>query len=509
MSERQQSTIASKAQTASELAIFGAILVFVLGLMIRYAANFNIIQNQPLEAMRLAFKKSFETAEWVMSARSFASVLFVEDRKEVENTPYGASSRTPYIVSGSGSFSKSLYLTADCLETKACECFSLPIIDTIINGQNFIFRTAGFKRVRLPTGPFVLGPDRFPPYLISERDSPRDDNKRCRIVSVAGPDSWPFRPNTVEWDPDCHGPGQGCVTALIKIPNEDARFCIKDPSLGFPCSNMSADDRFDLDRDGTTDVIGDSARAAFAWQWYRIRLHPFDIDLQNGINVSVDVDGDLKEEQIVAMLDLQGNRYQPHIREPSDQELRDKILGQLLSSNPEKLNLAFVYVLDSQEGDLDFTYNTVDQNKYGLPAPGLQAEEQSVISFTKSPSGEGTKLVLQEGKQMYADGKQYAVQTQKQDRIDIVERRVQLSKDPAAVTNYNDTGFEVSCGDPSWYVAKRPVECASKGYVSCCKDTDNAYKTCLDRTCLVLYVRSKIQDLRGRRWVTDVKKGQE
>jgi hypothetical protein len=60
-------------QTATELAIFGALLVFVLGILINYALNQNYSQELPLRAFRRAM-------QFAPGSNLAASVTIIEDK---------------------------------------------------------------------------------------------------------------------------------------------------------------------------------------------------------------------------------------------------------------------------------------------------------------------------------------------------------------------------------------------------------------------------------------------
>src|SRR5689334_15825537 len=74
-------------QAAVELAIFGAILIFILGAIVRSAVSSGYAQNQNFTAMRMAMLASWQGTEANPGAgavqnvaRNNASVIFVEDR---------------------------------------------------------------------------------------------------------------------------------------------------------------------------------------------------------------------------------------------------------------------------------------------------------------------------------------------------------------------------------------------------------------------------------------------
>ena len=99
-----------KAQAAAELAVFGAILIFLLGTIIRTAAGNSYTQDQNFKVMRMAMLASWNNskASWsgpTQTARNSAQILFVEDRLSPDFNKYGDMDRNPFIANGSGTFS--------------------------------------------------------------------------------------------------------------------------------------------------------------------------------------------------------------------------------------------------------------------------------------------------------------------------------------------------------------------------------------------------------------------
>jgi len=444
----------SRAQTASELAVFGAILIFVLGLIIRHATSFNYYQNQSLEAMRLAFRQSFISGVQSNNAsRVFANVLFIEDRKDVDITSskFGPQARVPYIVSGSGSFTPHLFMGTDWGHPE-----NLTKMDIYINGKHFTFTTAALKTILIdPADPASEIPD-----TAYWRDA--SDDPPC------------FR--------DLSGNPKGCYIFWAQITNSDRHF------------DDSCDCCFDLDRSNNSPFDPDACpahfdvpvapaaqRENFSWQWKEVKMTTRGINLQTGRNSRVDVDGDLKEETIMRMEDAfefpctvdEGCHASSYMTKKSS------LIGAFFPLGPRIIHE--VNYMDMQEGDLDFTYNgDVDTG----PRPGLM-EGSTIFSFVN-----GTYLSIEEGK-LYGGGTQYIRDVQRQDRVDMIERVIQLS---------NDTGRFCSGGNPS--AANPAVEACG----SCEDDPNNRYVTCFDPATLKLYVRSKIEDIRGRKWITDVSK---
>lgn len=386
-----------KAQTAIELAVFGSVLIFIIGIIVRQALNFSYVQNQNLKAMRLAMTVSFEHSQGLKSpfnesvasdgtaTRNNASVLFVEDRLNASSGKYAAIDRIPQIVSGNATHSRNLFMPVE-----AGEDWNMPIMDLFVNGVHIPLTVAKLKVVRNP------------------------------------------------------------VDLKTFIPNHDA-----DEDWDPACAEC-----FDLDRDGIPDVPA-AERAKFSWQWKTITKG--DIDIDGGNNTSADVDGDLREERI---LDKQDD-------------------GDLV-------------VMDFQDGDIDLTVSNFDR-------PVGFTNDALMFTRTKTPGGTGTYLLLSEGKLFETDGddRQFIRSAQKKDSIDIVQREFVLS---------NNTGRFCTTSNPSFLVLdaafrgdKNPVEkcCGSRG---CCFSAANIEKICMvtDPEDLRLFIRSRILDQHGRKWVTDV-----
>ena len=137
-------------QAAVELAVFGAILIFLLGTIIRSAYSNSYAQNQNFKAMRIAMLSSWRGAQAGNIARNSASVLFVEDRLSPDSSKYGDLDRIPFIAQGSGTFSYYTLYPLDPDEVSS----NLPIMDVYINGQHFPFSNASYslnQRLIYPT----------------------------------------------------------------------------------------------------------------------------------------------------------------------------------------------------------------------------------------------------------------------------------------------------------------------------------------------------------------------
>jgi hypothetical protein len=137
-----------RGQTATELAIFGTILVFVIGILVTYSLTFTYSQQLQQQASRDALRlSSFIDAyppknPMPLQDRS-ASVAFFEDRQMPDlSNAFGIMQRSP--VSGSASAVKTRHLYANIIFGTLD---NLPRIHLYINGQKFIFTTANFKDI--------------------------------------------------------------------------------------------------------------------------------------------------------------------------------------------------------------------------------------------------------------------------------------------------------------------------------------------------------------------------
>jgi len=417
-------TLKQKAQTAIELAVFGSILVFVLGVIIRSALIKNIEQQTQLRATRMALDLSYWKSEsMTVASHNTTSLLVIEDRLTAASAKYGAVDRTPFMVQASGTHTANMMMPVDFNSTE-----DLPVMDVYVNGQHFTFSTVAFATKSL------AALEEFP-------DAGYEGVKKLYTIIDN-------HPKITRWCDD------GASPLAVACPG-----AVCSSSLGPGC-NLSGDERFDLARDGTT-VVPLSERERFSWQWYLVAgwdesggaPAPFGegINVDAHKNVAVDVDGDLKMEQIESVVSDEGKITSVNIR-------------------------------DYQDGDIDTTFHDGDTGH----KPGFTRDAR-IYTFVKdsgNPS-EGTYLRIEEGK-LYNTDDQYIRTASKKDTIDVIERVFQLS---------NDTGNICSGTTPV-----PPVEACGA-----CFTTDNITKTCMERYSgnpPVLFIRSRISDLRGRKWVT-------
>ncbi|MFZ5800501.1 MAG: hypothetical protein ACOY3D_03865 [Candidatus Omnitrophota bacterium] len=143
---RQKKELDKQGQTASELAIFGAILVFVIGALVSYSLLFNYSQKLQMMAFRQALKEShaidgMSASLIIPLSRRTASVVVIEDRLMPElSSAFGIGTRSAAVGSATVSYNRHLYS-----QPTYGDSADLPRVDFFINGQLFSFTTAGYK----------------------------------------------------------------------------------------------------------------------------------------------------------------------------------------------------------------------------------------------------------------------------------------------------------------------------------------------------------------------------
>jgi len=501
--------ISSKAQIVLELAVFGAILIFVLGMIIKSSMAISYRQNQVLKAMRMAMRISFIHSAGLSgygqaygnSSRNSASILIVEDRLSVSmDNKYGSIERTPYINTASATYSRNLFMPLDYDAQD-----ELPRMDLYINGKHFIFTLANFKEYSLPysenfcstTTPCFLPP------------------------AGVGPRNWYF-PCIKKQD------GQtryyGCYRMYKIVFNGLSGWEYHLPTVTPPS-------RFDLDRDGTDDVPIVSSwdgnfRQNFAWQWAPVyavdmrkikdnsgvlSLEPqtynylkgYGVDIDKGKNVRVDVDGDLQEETIIKLYDFDSEDQDHDGYNPDINQGNYFITGIGLIKN--------VKVIDSQEGDVDFSKTKKNADGESIK-PGFDFNELSMATYIfkagENPTdtaNPGTYYRISEGK-LY-NGEQYYRRVRKKDQVDIIQRVFQLSNNTGRFCSNDAIPTRQTMVDHE----TNPVEVCCNGNVGCspsgtsCFDQTtslNLAKTCMDTSTLRIYIRSRVKDQRGEKWIT-------
>ncbi len=502
------------AQTTTELAVFGAVVIFMVGVILRQSLQYSNSQNAQFRALRVALLASYQHSEGIApsykpekykidgnTSRNSASALIIEDRLSGGSDKYGTIDRLPQITVGSGSFSRHLFqkVSGRFGYENETEYNNLPVIDMFINNKHFVFTTAGFKEVDL------------------SNSNDRQWDVECANLIGSSPASYIpcrrlFTVNTnfignKDWC-NTDDPDTTAANASLQFTDFPWRTCATTDNNGVVTfKNLTADQRFDLDLTyqlnppvaATSEVTGD-LRRNFAWQWKAVMAYDESTDkfqkewgstsqvaqlnfaeginLDTGKNLSVNVDDDPDDERI---LDYESDLIRV---------------------------ITKVFVLDNQEGDLNFSAD---------PPPGL-TNDLNLYTFV-TPAGTkagGTYLQIEDGKlyQTTGDQKQYIRSVQKKDSIDLIERVIRLSND---THRFCDASGNVVSSDPAQDVGYYNIThspCTHLGWCgsslpnpveACnnCFEPENEARTCMDTKNLVIYVRSRVQDLSGRKWVTD------
>ena len=619
-----------KAQAAAELAVFGAILIFLIGTIVRIAVGNSYTQDYNFKAMRMAMLASWQGSMAAKgkgaaanTSHNSASILFVEDRLTPDNGKYGDLDRNPFIAQGSGTFSYELLYPWEPGKDKTVDL--IPVMDVYINGQHFPFTTASYvtdQRIVRPVcspdgGPYTsypLSPAQCqqnqclrnrrewaggiikaslfikPPLATvtqidqnclsqlpgAAQNNCQNQNNACTIFtklvndhviissdvtppctdltsgSINPEDSLNGQPiiDSVPWSifasdyknsfPDSPGVQNKYLQAILKVlqgvghpyklfysqvVNGTPYFNVYPPTCtSHPCkdkelssdaplvdsqgsqindasgnalTNKNGDMEYDLLRNA--DYAGDASavetllppegcgftpiippatpptpaastqclRQYMAWQWSATAgtdANMIGLNVDNNQYPQYDIDGRLKAVTIYG------------IRQDS--------------SGTTHLDYE-----DPQGGDIDSGW---DYNSCG-PKPGLQTSSQ-IFTFTQ----DGTYLQINEGKLYNPETGQEVRSASKRNTIDLIQRTIRLS---------NNTGrFCGQDGNPLLTVANdgvtpNPVEvCVNEnsttGNNNCFTPTTFP-QTCYDTTENVIFVRSRLQDLRGHFWMTN------
>ena len=139
-------------QAVIEIAIFGAIVIFLIGTILRTHLSNSFSLNHQVRATKLALQQSYlsSTGPSPNSSRNSASVLFIEDRLTPDLNKFNTIDRGAFVASGSGTMSNRLQYPIDYGEVQD----NLPIMDIFVNGQHFPLTTASYVfRIIYPSNP--------------------------------------------------------------------------------------------------------------------------------------------------------------------------------------------------------------------------------------------------------------------------------------------------------------------------------------------------------------------
>lgn len=477
-----------KAQAVTELAIFGAILIFVVGSILRNSVDAGMTQNQSLKAMRWVMLQSLYGVRNVNKSRDSASVIFVEDRLAPDAGKVGAIDRAPLIQSASASFTNTLFMPLDWLEYH-----NVPVTDLFVNGKHFT----------LSAGNFIVYDVRLDP----------SDPNQVRVWDLTN-DIVTLYPKNGNWKDNCSGTA-GCPLFYFLVASNSLKFC----QTICTDNTITLDQRFDLNRnnDYSDDPAG-AARTRVTWQWNAFEglksvmdgSEELKIDAEEGQYPSFDMDGDRKDEAIFAvnpqtLWNKTGASYdvqqgaQPLVSPSID-------MAALEAASADTDVVQQLYVLDNQKGDVDSSMDDTD-----LIASGQSVFNRGLLRSVSvyTETKDGTYLEINEGQAFVPayGGGQFVRSTSKKDQVDIIARVFQLDNNSGRYCGtVSNTRWDTIGNEPGGL--PNPVEY--------CVDTDlfpgiNCFTpvtisaTCYDAGTNTIFIRSRIQDQSGRRWATQVK----
>ncbi|MCM8800166.1 MAG: hypothetical protein NC900_05525 [Candidatus Omnitrophica bacterium] len=134
--------LSTKAQSILELAIFGSIILFLLGVLISYGLGANFEQHLQMQTFRKALFEALKRAHSSINVNlNVIKDLSIPD----VNSPFDISETSPYSANIALSWSNDLYAGLDDLDER-----DLPRIDYIINGVRKTYKIANYKYKIVP-----------------------------------------------------------------------------------------------------------------------------------------------------------------------------------------------------------------------------------------------------------------------------------------------------------------------------------------------------------------------
>lgn len=497
----------TSAQSILELSLLGAAILSILGLLLRYTTSLGQAQNTQLQAMRTALQLSAAEAIRISNKTGNyknAAVLWIEDVPTVEGgEKYGSASLTPTVSFGSGTMTNLLQMPL-----KHGDRTQLPRMIVNVNGQQFNFTTSGFgyKEGYIIEQDGVWVPN---PWWCQTPNNPR----RC-MAKVPSPRGghWTFaQPRPVFW---------------TKLPRTDKKFCY---APGVPpgpyCDGATTEEineRFRLDPLYGQSVMDMSQRQLLQWQWYPvlasdIAIDFFDQDEDKETFISLDVDADGHEESILQYAErlnrkvYSGGQWSTEQCQVvfatmwADQGSEDACgcpasysnfkpaTGPDFSPNQDwchdyhndkagsvNFMVHHVFVLDSDQGDINLEYNNVDKLS-GRAKPGFVDGRAKLTTYSMGDLGLKQKKV---------GSSTQTTSSQTKDTINVIEREIQLDQTPKS-----------ECTGDCYFLQRNPNVASCSG-LNCCDSSTLKFKNCLNKTTRVLHVRSLVGARVGHKFKT-------
>ena len=473
-----------KDQAVTELAVFGAILIFVVGSILRNAADAGMSQNQSLKAMRYAMLQSLTGIRNGVKARDSARVTFVEDRLAPEGGKFGAMERTPILQVAAATFSNTLFMPLDWLEYH-----NIPIVDLFVNGIHFPMTTARFVVYDLRIDP-------------GNANQVRIWNLTTNVIR--------YVPKSGNWSDTCGGAPGGCPIFYRILPSNSTKFC----ATTCTDTTITMDQRFDLNRnaDFTDDPQG-SERLRVVWQWEVILglKDKLNINAKDGNFPTYDIDSDRKEETMYeanpqSLWERTGPNFNVQLgAEPLVHPSIDLTSFEAASINGNVVQQ--LYTLDYNEGDVSSSFDDVDILAAGI-APMDRGLQRRTSVYTQT--GNGTFLEINEGRAYvpaFVPGQEFVRSTNRKDQVDVISRMFVLDNNTGRFcgtltgTRWATIGNGVTNQpNPVQYCVNTTLFPAAN-----CFTPATVSSTCYDAGTKILFIRSRVQDAGGRRWVTRTK----
>jgi hypothetical protein len=236
--------------------------------------------------------------------------------------------------------------------------------------------------------------------------------------------------------------------------------------------------QFNLPRDGILTHVfpkTQAANAAWRWSWKNFATVKDEIKPDEDAYPNYDIDGDLREEMLYGLYDVTAGYC-----------------------GGGACRYAYsVLVQDSKVADLDPQRVPKDYDDV-IKKPGLRPDlkiygRTHCVATAEDPcSGDLTTFLdIQDGK-IFFEGKPASESVLKKNQYDVVERIYQMNIDMIDAGGFvtQNPSIKVSCPG-SW--------CPGDS----CTALANSEQTCFDQNTKTLYIRSRLSDKRGHRWMTD------
>jgi len=509
-----------KGQTLIELAVFGSILLFIVGSIVKQHLSLSYIQNQSYKAMRKAMLESYFMSNKGWVGKNTSSVLIVEDRLASGINKYGEIDRIPLINSAQSTHTRHLLMAVFPHEYDGGEHIAL--MDVFVNGDHFVFSLADWVDNEFKEGDIINGkPVEWEEFCFFCRSAEEEHScgpkhcpgnlgrrycePECEGYAQGCPDCEPWESHKIDW--------YGCPVFYTYVPNhpgieewcDNTRPCPPDDGSGF--WNIPLEQRFDLDRDGKVDVVDPNTQDNFAWQWLQIAgFHEVatghrDFDHCQAVKPNPTGD-DWRRHAIIFESPYCHKRHRYCISNKYDSidvdgdMFEEKVINLAIGPGPA---VKYLMYIDYQEGDVNFSKDPFDPE---IP-PGFTNDIQ-YFTFTR----DGTYLLHEEGNLYnYAlnpmkhiigapkpEPTQFVRSTQKRDNIDVIQRIFQLSNNKGTFCKEKD-GVQVPTDEA--HHGPNPVAACDE-----CFSSDKVAVNCMDTRNNVIYMRSRLWNRKGRKLIT-------